>query len=355
MFRILKKRVNLAVCVVLAVAALAQTAPTHADTAYTNDQIRKLVVLGKMRGHLVASIADWDAAQYDLAMHHSAEIPKELYSIIGADLKKANLADDFLTAANAYAALSMQAGDQQQVHAAYDALIGVIGKADSAFAPAAAFDDPAFRLSVAQGLLAGVEEEYGEGVVDGKLVNPVGYQNAVGFFQIAKEHYAAAQKVTQTQYADLNTTLTSQIAVLEKALPGYTAPDKPVDPKDLETAINTIKAAGSKALNINLENQRSVPEVIAGTRTGLLDAMDAYEKGNAESAYEAAASAYLDNYETLETDLRKKDADLTNLLEKQLVDFGKLIKAGAPLADVKALYAQIDPNLSKAQDLLAAP
>lgn len=354
MFRSTNRLIAFALCGLIVWTVFASAAPARAQSAYTNDNVRKLVVLGKIRGHLAASIWDWDNAQYDLAMHHSVEVGQELFSIIGSDLKTANLDADFKAMSDAYTQLSMQAGDKDKVHAAYDKLADVLTKAATAFSPQATFDDPAFRVSVAQGLLAGVEEEYAEGVKDGKVSAPVGYQNAVGFWQIAKEHYAAAQKIIQAKYPDLDKTLTGQIAALDQVLPGYPSPDKPADEKDLETAINAIKAAVSKALGIDLEVHRSVPEVIAATRTGLLDALDAYQNGKTDDAYEAASAAYLDNFEGLESPLRKKDSALTDLLEKQIVDFGKAIKNKQPLADLKVAYAQIDANLSKAQDLLRA-
>ncbi len=346
----------LVVCAIFAFGALVNSAPVQAQAtpSYTNDNVRKLVVLGKIRGHLAASIVDWDNGDYDLAMHHSTEVGQELFSIIAADLKAANLDSDFKTASDTYAQLSMQVGDKDKVHGAYDTLNGTLTKAATAFAPQTAFDDPAFRVSIAQGLLAGVEEEYAEGIQGGKVVSMVGYQNAVGFWRIAKEHYAAVQQTIQGKYPDLDKTLTEQSAALDQALPDYKAPEKPGDEKDLETAIDAIKTAVSKALGVDLEIHRSVPEVIAATRTGLLDALNALSAGKTDDAYEFAASAYVDNFEGLESPLRKKDSALTDLLEKQIVDFGKLIKAGKSLDELKALYAQIDTNLSKAQELLTA-
>ncbi len=322
---------------------------------FTNDNVRKLVVLGKMRGHLLASITDWDNAQYDLAMHHADELPNELNSILAADLKSAGLQDQFLAAANAFDALSGKAGDKTATHAAYDALIGVIDKAATAFAPVAAFSDPAFRLSVAQGLLNGISEEYGEGVVGGKLISTVGYQNAVGFLQIAKENYTAAQKAIQEAHADLDQAVSAQYAALDKWMPANFNPPAPLgDPNDVQTAIDAIKTAESTTLSLDLEDHRSVPEVIAASRAKLSDALAAYSSGQADTAYEAATSGYLDNYEGLEVALRKKDSALTDTLEQQFLSFAKMIKDGQSLDNLKALFTQIDANLSKAQTDLTA-
>ena len=335
----------------------AQTAAPTAAATNDNNTVRRIIVLDKMRGHLAASIIDWDMAQYDLAMHHSAEIPTELYSIVAADLKNASLQDIFLAAANSYAQLSMQAGDKTAVHSAYDALIGVIGQASAAFAPATAFDDPIFRLKVAQGLLGGVTEEYGEGVSGGKVVKVIGYQNAVGFFQIAQEQYAAAQKTLPKAYAapfpDLDKAVSAQYAILAQALnPDLSTPVTAADPQLLNKAIDTIKATEEQALGLKIVTDRSVPEVIAASRTGLNDALNAYSAGMATDAYDLAAGAYLDNYEGLETTLRAKDAALTDLLESQFNQFDKLIKGGAKIDDLKALFSQIATNLAKAQTLL---
>jgi len=355
MLKLIRHGVALILVVWLLTPGLSGSAQTNAP-AFNNDNVRNLITLDKMRGHLLASISDWDAARYDMAAQQSADIANELYSIVANTLKQANLQDQFLTAANAYAMLSTQAGDSATVHAAYDKLTGVIGDAAKAFAPAAAFDDPAFRLSVAQGLLTGVDTEYNEGVVQGKLASAVGYQSAVGFYQIAKEQYAAAQKSLQAAHPDVDKAVSAQYAALDKMLRAdFTKePAQPADPQDLETAITAIKTIVSSGLGLDLEAHRSVPEVLAAARTGLLDALDHYSNGKTDDAYEAASSAYLDNYEGLEVALRKQDSALTDTLEQQFLSFGKLIKDGKPIDDLKALYGQIDSNLTKAQDLLSA-
>jgi hypothetical protein len=323
-------------------------------TIYDNNNVRRVVVLDKMRGHLAASIIDWDMAQYDMAMHHSDEIPTELYSIVANDLKAAKLQDSFLAAANSYAQLSMQAGDKTKVHAAYDALIAVIADARSVFAPAAAFNDVGFRLKVAQGLLSGVAEEYSEGVSGGQMVKLIGYQNAVGFLKIAQENYSAVQKTIQAQYPDLDKTVSAQYTILAQAMtPDLITPVKPADPQTLSNAIDTIQKAEEQALGMPMVTARSVPEVLAAARAGLNDALDEYTAGNADNAYDLAASAYLDNYESLEVPLRAKNATLTDLIESQFNQFDKLIKSGAKIDDLKALYTQIATNLDQAQALLA--
>ncbi len=330
--------------------------PTPPVAAFTNNNVRQLIAIGKMRGHLIASIADWDNANYDLAMHHAAEISTELYSIIAADLKKAELDEKFLAAANAYAKLSMAAGDKKAVHDAYDALIGQLDDATTALILLAALEDVTFHLSVAQGLLTGMLEEYGEGVSGGKVVNVTGYQNAVGFLQVAKLQYAAAQKTFSAGFATAAKVVSDQYAALDKLLPADFAktPDSPPDSSLLQAAVDQIKTIEVAAIPIDLEQHRSVPEILAAARTGLLDAINAYQSGNADGAYEFASSAYLDHYEGLEVDLRKKDSTLTDTIEAQFLAFAKLIKDGKPIDDLKTLFNQIDTNLTQAQTLLTS-
>lgn len=339
---------------------VATAAPTAAagSPADDNAAVRRVLVLGKIRGHLLASITDWDMSQYDLAMHHAAEIPTELYSIVSSDLKSAGLQDSFLKAANTYAQLSMQAGDKTAVHAAYDGLIAVIQQASDAFAPTTDFSDPIFRLKVAQGLLNGVAEEYGEGVSAGKLVKPIGYQNAVGFLQIAEEQYTAARNtlpaIFAAQFPDLDKTVSAQYAMLAAAMPSsLIAPAVLPDAQVLQQSIDVIRQAEEQALSVRIVTNRSVPEIIAAARVGLNDALAAFTAGT-DNAYDLSASAYLDNYEGLEVALRAKNATLTDLIESQFNQFNELIKSGGTLDDLKALDAQLSANLDQAQTILTA-
>lgn len=92
---------------------------------------------------------------------------------------------------------------------------------------------------------------------------------------------------------------------------------------------------------------------IAEVRTGLDDALAAYEDGDAEEAENLASEAYLQHFELVEGPLEEADEELNEELEHQIrEELRAEIAEGAPAEDVADLVEEIGSGLDEAEKTL---
>jgi hypothetical protein len=84
-----------------------------------------------------------------------------------------------------------------------------------------------------------------------------------------------------------------------------------------------------------LQGQKSDPLLIA--RTHLQEAVELYQQGKRQEAYQKSVDAYLDGFELVEPDLFAKDAALGRELEARFTEFRASTRSGA---DVTVLFYQ---------------
>ena len=89
---------------------------------------------------------------------------------------------------------------------------------------------------------------------------------------------------------------------------------------------------------------------------GLVDeAVELYEDGAAEEAYEAARNSYLDHFEYVEIPLRVRDEALTLQVEEDYATLRTLIEDGAPLSLVEDTAAEVHRGLDDVERTLSQP
>lgn len=149
--------------------------PASNDVAY-------LTQLGLMRGHLLVGLELYRAGHIEHARTHMKHPKSELY----ADLVPAFEARGSSGFGEQLGALTRAVENDdstpEAVEAAYSEVLLGIGAAEAVVDGASA---PA-QIQVVVNLLRTAAEEYGIGVVDGKVVNGHEYQDAYGFTQTAQ-------------------------------------------------------------------------------------------------------------------------------------------------------------------------
>ena len=89
---------------------------------------------------------------------------------------------------------------------------------------------------------------------------------------------------------------------------------------------------------------------------GLVDeAVELYEGGATEEAYEAARNSYLDHFEYVEIPLRVRDEALTLEVEEDYATLRTLIEDGAPLSLVEDTAAEVHRGLDDVERTLSQP
>jgi high-affinity iron transporter len=99
-----------------------------------------------------------------------------------------------------------------------------------------------------------------------------------------------------------------------------------------------------------LQEQKSDPLLVA--RAYLREALDLYEQGKRQEAYQKSVDAYLDGFELAEPALFAKDAALGRELEGRFTEFRSSIRSGADLARVRQLHSDLDQRLVQVAEML---
>jgi high-affinity iron transporter len=82
------------------------------------------------------------------------------------------------------------------------------------------------------------------------------------------------------------------------------------------------------------------------------ESLAAYRKGENETAYLLAATAYLDGFELLEDQLKEVDYDLMKTIEQGMAQMRNLMRQGAPLNVVENQNTFVENLLGQAREAL---
>lgn len=197
-----------------------------------------LADIGFIKGHLLAGYTLYKQGEADIAKTHMKHPESEIYTDLLPELKERK-APEFAGQLAALAnAVESGAGDQ-----AVDAAFAEVSEALDAAADAVAESDRA-KLRAIAGLAGLAAEEYGEGVVDGKLVELHEYQDAWGFVQIAQDYAKSLTASQDAKVAKAAQTSLEQLSGLESSFKGLVPPTEiGTDPSDLYVAAARIEFA----------------------------------------------------------------------------------------------------------------
>jgi high-affinity iron transporter len=129
--------------------------------------------------------------------------------------------------------------------------------------------------------------------------------------------------------------------------------DAELDQKLRSSGRTTDAEAGLAYLRRGLlEEKRLEPLLIA--RAYLQEAMDLYEKGNRQEAYQKSVDAYLDGFELAEPALSVKDGRLVRELEARFVEFRTSIRSGAGIERIREIHGDLQARLAQTASALGS-
>ena len=100
------------------------------------------------------------------------------------------------------------------------------------------------------------------------------------------------------------------------------------------------------------DQQAEVRAEIDFIRATLQELLAHYERGDYNSAYASARTAYLDSYEYIEIPLRPIDPDFTLEVEYQFAELRNLIKQRADASEVRGVIVGLERNLDESERLV---
>lgn len=313
-----------------------------------NEDVRRQVILDKIRGHLLLTLPFRDLGDYEKAAMHAGHPIEELLPIIAGDLRRACFQDTLTKALLGYANLMGKDSDKTVVEQTQKALLATLDDASARLISETVRNDPVFNFRVVAGVLMDSQQEYAEGYKDGKIVAAIEYQDSMGFYMAAKARYDSIRARLSELTNSADKSADPSWATLAEAYVSVQPPDKPADPAKLSSAVDGLTSTIAQALKITLEAQLTPLEYLTNARSSLMEALELYKNGNKDEAYEEAASAYLDQYENVEGPLAEKDKELMQTIETQMKAFRDAIKAGKPDAELQLLLTKITANIDKA-------
>ena len=219
------------------VVALALGLAAPATAQPPADVVRFAIDAEKARGHLLVSEQLAMLGSGRGAALHAAHPVQELGNRLYGPVRRVDPARaDALREALRRPGRSLEA---KEPPARYAAIVASVAKTlDEAITLVAGAETRAsvsFRSRVIAGLLAEIAEEYEDAIKNGRVTQPVEYQDAYGFSQRVKSLYESLPAEARTADAD--------IASLSKALPSREAPKAPLAPKELKALTARITAS----------------------------------------------------------------------------------------------------------------
>lgn len=312
-----------------------------------------MTTLYEMLGHLEASRANLERGNWTLAQAHAAHPTAEYWASIEGTLEQFGLQgirqqlDAYLQATQGQSSDALQRNQAAQ-DALRQALDSVLQRAGS--------DASTLRAAALASLAEAVATELAEAVEDGQIANIEEFQDAWGFFQVLRSELpdvVAAAPATGTEAAqevreDLTSLEQSGLAQFQDQ-----AGTPFADSEAVRERLQHLAAELRLAYGVSAPQATETSEQIAQINAMLDEALELYQRGQADAAYEQAANAYLEGFEQLEPPLL--DAGQRQLVERLELDFKAVrdaIREGRPAEEVGQLIDKVKTGLREVEEVL---
>lgn len=324
----------------------------------TDEQVKFAANAEMVKGHLLSSRELYAVGQEALAAIHAAHPVQELWSLLRGPLNRANPG-----LASRLDALLEKPGREidariptKQYRATVDAVFAAMDEAVSKVVPAPVRSSLAFRVRVLLELIQRVQEEYEEGVKEGKVTQVVEYQDAYGFFRQVQALYRPIAGQVRAKAPKAAEEVEEALATLAKGFAQVMPPAAPLPVERVKAEVWEIVAELGKATGVEMKSREDALEEIRSVRSVIREALKAYKAGQAGRAQELVASAYLDHFEKAEGQLGQKDESLEKRIEQLIrTDLPGKIKAKALISEIDQLIQTILAALDRAERLLERP
>ncbi len=204
------------------------------------------------------------------------------------------------------------------------------------------------NASVIRDLLTISAAEYTEGVADGKIVMELEYQDGSAFIDRAYTLYNNTQNILNdtTVLSDLQTDFTNLTSSVQNL-------EAPAVINQIVENINsklTPSNNASSTADPTVTTEKSSEEYVTTIRELLNEVITAYESNDKPKAKELATTAYLDNFEYIETPIGKELSDRGEALLREKLS--EQIDGNASLDEIKQTIADINTVLDESISVL---
>ncbi len=225
--------------------------------------------------------------------------------------------------------------------------IGLSNNVVATVIPVSTLNDTNHNITVIQDLLTTFQEEYAEGVKDGKIVMMLEYQDGSAFIKRANDIFNNIKSiiVESDEISALFSNLTNSAQQLK-------------DPSEINPTVEEINHELSESLTGTANStttspaneEKSTQDYISNIRSLLNQTISVYSANDTVKANEVATTAYLDNFEHIEAAIGEELSERgEELLRERLRD---QINSNAPLDTIRQTVNEINLVLDEAQSSL---
>ena len=201
-----------------------------------------MTALSLMQGHLIAGKQLLDQGTPDQAEPHLGHPINELYAEVETQLKAHNAPDMKDALITLYDA-SQYAPAGSEVADSYELSIKQINQAIATL-PEEKRLSPAFVLKAINEILTVADIEYKAGIAKGKIVEPIEYQDSMGFAIISQQMYDQIVERLSQLSPETASAIESSLAKLRTAWPSVNSPDSAIlMPDEVSNLIEAIKSS----------------------------------------------------------------------------------------------------------------
>lgn len=200
-----------------------------------------------IRGHLLIGDELVSQKQWIAAYPHFMHPTEELYDLIRDTVK--NYKTPPFDKALKSLARAVKAKDAKQYAKSLKAVQAALAAADAGLKPKQAANWEGFTFATALEAMRVANGEYAAAFKDGKLANPVEYQDARGFIFHADSMIAAVAPGLEKKNAEALKTIRADIAELKLAFPTAMPPKAPIkDAATVSSSVSRIELAAGPLL-----------------------------------------------------------------------------------------------------------
>jgi hypothetical protein len=359
---------NKAVIAVVIVAAISlaigntTSPPSFAQTNNTQSNGTEYVKfhsnIEQIIGHIEKAVYNKNINNDTLAYGHTSHPIDEVLSLITIPLNNADskLNGTYFNELYALSNMVPSAGPNNSTKEAFSkqaqSSVDLSNKVISTVVPAKTLNSTDHNIAVIKDLLTTSEEEYEEGVKDGKITTILEYQDGSAFMDMAHKIFNNTKSIAKERetISGLFNNLTTSVQQQKNS----SEIEQIIDEINHELSESSSTAANSTATTAAAtaaaSNEKSPLDYISNIRSLLDQAVASYSANDATKAEELATTAYLDNFEHIEQPIGKELSDQgESLLREKL---RAQIGSNASVEEIKQTISEINMVLDKAENLL---
>ena len=357
---------NIAVIAVVIVAAIslvigntippssfAQTNQTNTTQSNGTDYVKFHSNIEQIIGHIEKAVYNKNINNNTLAYLHTSHPIEEVVSLITIPLNNADpklngtYINQLYALSNSVSPTAPNNITNEEFGKQAQSSVDSSNKVISTVVPAKTLNTTDHNIAVIQDLLTTSEEEYGEGVQDGKITMILEYQDGSSFIDRAHKIFNDTKSITKER--ETISALFNNLTTSVQQQKNSSEIEHTIDEINHELSESSSTTAAN-ATTTAAANEKSPQGYISNIRSLLDQTMASYSANDATKAEELATTAYLDNFEHIEDPIGKDLSDQgESLLREQL---RTQISSNAPVEEIKQTISDINMVLDKAENLL---